>query len=54
MARLYGAWDKDQGGCTPMAYVADRAHKIVWTRNGDGALPPAVTELEQAFRGFVK
>jgi peroxiredoxin len=54
VARLYGAWDKDQGGCTPMAYVADRAHKIVWARNGDGALPPAVAELEKAFRGCVK
>ena len=54
VARLYGAWDKDQGDCTPLAYIADRAHKIVWAENGDAALPPSVSELENAFRGFVK
>jgi peroxiredoxin len=54
VARLYGAWDKDQGDCTPMAYIADRAHKIVWAQNGDAALPPSVAELEKAFGGFVK
>ncbi len=54
VTRLYGAWDKDQGGCTPLAYIADRAHKIVWTENGDAALPPSVPVLENAFRDFVK
>ena len=54
VARLYGAWDKDQGDCTPLAYIADRAHKIVWAENGDAALPPPVPELEKAFRTFVK
>ena len=54
VARLYGAWDEAHGGCTPLAYIADRAHKIVWAQNGDGTLPPSVAELEKAFRGFVK
>jgi peroxiredoxin len=54
VARLYGAWDKERSDCTPLAYIADRAHKIVWAENGDSALPPAATRLESAFRGFVK
>ena len=54
VARLYGAWDKERSDCTPLAYIADRAHKIVWAENGDSSLPPAVARLESAFRGFVK
>ena len=54
VARLYGAWDARLAACVPLAYIADRAHKIVWAASGDGALPPAVSELEGAFRSFVK
>jgi peroxiredoxin len=54
VARLYGAWDKAQGACGPLAYIADRAHKIVWAQQGDGTLPPPVSELQQGFRGTVK
>ncbi len=54
VARLYGAWDKNAGACTPLAYIADRAHKVVWAANGDGSLPPAVPELERAFGTIVK
>jgi peroxiredoxin len=54
VARLYGTWDEARRDCIPMAFVADRAHKIVWAGNGDGTLPPSVAELQQAFRGLVK
>ncbi len=54
VARLYGAWDETARDCLPVACIADRAHKVVWTRNGDGDLPPSVAELTGAFRGFVK
>ena len=54
VARLYGAWDTSVGACIPLAYIADRAHKIVWAANGDGSLPPAVPELEGAFGTIVK
>lgn len=54
VARLYGAWDEARHDCIPVAYIADRAHKIVWTQNGDGSLPPSTGELRRAFVGFVK
>jgi peroxiredoxin len=47
IAQAYGAL-KANGEVRPMAFIVDRAGKIVWTAEGDGALKPA--SLMAAFR----
>lgn len=51
VARQYGALRKD-GSVRPMAFVVDRAGKIVWTGEGAESLTPAV--LIEAFRQVVR
>jgi peroxiredoxin len=47
VAQAYGALKKS-GEVRPMAFIVDRAGKIVWTGEGASALKPAA--LEAAFR----
>lgn len=47
IAQAYGAL-KASGEVRPMAFIVDRAGKIVWTAEGDSALKPA--SLMAAFR----
>ena len=51
VARLYGALRKD-GTARPMAFIIDRAGKIVWT--GDGAAALTAPSLLAAFRRVVR
>jgi peroxiredoxin len=51
VARLYGALRKD-GATRPMAFIIDRAGKIVWTGEGEAALRPS--DLIAAFRKVVR
>jgi peroxiredoxin len=51
VARLYGALRKD-GTARPMAFIIDRAGKIVWT--GDGAAALTAQSLLAAFRRVVR
>jgi peroxiredoxin len=51
VARQYGALRKD-GVVRPMAFIIDRAGKIVWTGEGEAALE--VPQLIAAFRQVVR
>jgi len=51
VARLYGALRKD-GTARAMAFIIDRAGKIVWTGDGEAALTAAA--LIAAFRDVVR
>ncbi|HTX70337.1 MAG TPA: peroxiredoxin family protein [Thermoleophilia bacterium] len=51
VAQLYGALRKD-GTARPMAFIIDRAGKIVWT--GDGAAALTAPALLAAFRTVVR
>jgi peroxiredoxin len=51
VAQLYGALRKD-GTARPMAFIIDRAGKIVWT--GDGAAALTAPALVAAFRQVVR
>jgi peroxiredoxin len=51
VARAYGAV-KPSGEVRPMAFIVDRAGKIVWTGEGAAALEPAT--LVAAFREVVR
>ena len=51
VARMYGALRKD-GAARPMAFIIDRAGKIVWT--GDGAAALTAPALLAAFRQVVR
>ncbi len=51
VARQYGALRKD-GAVRPMAFIIDRAGKIVWTGEGEAALE--VPQLIAAFRQVVR
>lgn len=51
VARLYGALRKD-GTARPMAFIIDRAGKIVWSGEGPAALTPPA--LLAAFRTLVR
>lgn len=51
VARLYGAL-KEDGTVRPMAFVIDRAGKIVWSGEGGAALKPST--LIAAFRQTVR
>lgn len=51
VAKAYGALKKD-GAVRAMAFVVDRAGKIVWMGEGDAALRPA--KLVAAFRDVVR
>lgn len=51
VAQAYGALKKD-GTVRPMAFVVDRAGKIVWIGEGEAALRPA--KLVSAFRDVVR
>lgn len=51
VARQYGALRKD-GSVRPMAFIIDRAGKIVWTGDGTGAL--SAPSLLAAFRKIVR
>jgi len=51
VAKQYGALRKD-GTARPMAFIIDRAGKIVWT--GDGATALTAPALLAAFRKVVR
>jgi peroxiredoxin len=51
VARMYGALRED-GSARPMAFIVDRAGKIVWT--GDGAAALTAPALLEAFRQIVR
>ena len=51
VAQAYGALRKD-GTARPMAFIIDRAGKIVWTGEGEAAFK--VPKLIAAFRGVVR
>ena len=51
VAQMYGALRKD-GTARPMAFIIDRAAKIVWT--GDGAAALTAPALLAAFRQIVR
>jgi len=51
VAQMYGALRKD-GTARPMAFIVDRAGKIVWT--GDGAAALTAPALLAAFRQIVR
>ena len=51
IAQAYGALKAD-GEVRPMAFIVDRAGKIVWMAEGDGALKPAA--LMAAFRDVAR
>jgi hypothetical protein len=51
VARLYGALRED-GTARPMAFIIDRAGKVVWT--GDGAAALTAPALVAAFRQVVR
>ena len=51
IAQLYGALRKD-GSVRPMAFIIDRAGKIVWTGEGEAALK--APKLLAAFRQVVR
>jgi len=51
VARLYGALNKD-GTTRPMAFIVDRAGKIVWSGEGEAALK--APRLIAAFRQVVR
>jgi alkyl hydroperoxide reductase subunit AhpC len=51
VARRYGAL-RDDGTARPMAFIVDRAGKIVWTGEGAGALTQQ--SLFAAFRQTVR
>ena len=51
VAQLYGALRKD-GSVRPMAFIIDRAGKIVWTGEGEAALK--APKLLAAFRQVVR
>ncbi len=51
VARQYGALSRD-GAARPMAFIVDRAGKIVWT--GDGAAALTAPALVAAFRQVVR
>jgi peroxiredoxin len=51
VARMYGALRED-GAARPMAFIIDRAGKIVWT--GDGAAALTTQTLLAAFRQVVR
>jgi len=54
VAKAYGAWDRDEGRVSPVAYIADRAHKLVWSGEGATGLPPRVADLRAAFLEVVR
>ena len=51
IAQAYGALKSD-GEVRPMAFIVDRAGKIVWMAEGDGSLRPAA--LMAAFRDVAR
>jgi peroxiredoxin len=54
ISKRYGVWNAQEGRVVPVAYIADRAHKLIWAAEGKDGLPPRVADLRAAFRSVVR